>query len=125
TTNVSIHHTWVQKQWSRGPMVSGQVLADVRNLVVEDWTMWGVRFEEDSSGNMVNSLFTLGAYAHSVGGKTNSALRLIQSGPVFTAGNVSPGLAGPGAGGTAAPPLPTPPGTSPPLAHPAPLPRPP
>src|SRR5262249_50182341 len=86
TTNVSIHHTWVQKQWSRGPMVSGQVMADVRNLVVDDWTMWGVRFEEDSSGNVVNSLFTLGNYARSLGGKSNSALRLMQSGPVYTSG---------------------------------------
>src|SRR5262249_3261117 len=37
-TNVSIHHTWVQKQWSRGPMVSGSVRAAVRNLGVDDWT---------------------------------------------------------------------------------------
>src|SRR5262249_56609510 len=104
TTNVSIHHTWVQKQWSRGPMVSGQVLADVRNLVVDDWTMWGVRFEEDSSGNMVNSLFTLGAYAHSLGGKINSALRLIESGPVYTAGYVSACLGDTGAADAAPPP---------------------
>ena len=121
TTNVSIHHTWVQKQWSRGPMVSGQVMADVRNLVVDDWTMWAVRFEEDSSGNMVNSLFTLGGYARSLGGKANSALRLMQSGPVFTAGNVSAGLADPGEDGAAAAPLPAPAVTTLPVAEMAPL----
>jgi len=111
----------VQKQWSRGPMVSGSVMADVRNLVIDDWTMWAVRFEEDSSGNMVNSLFTLGAYAHSRGGKANSALRLIESGPVYTAGNVSAGLADPGADGTATAPLPAPPVTTLPVAEMAPL----
>src|SRR5262249_52162314 len=105
TTNVSFHHSWVQKQWSRGPMVSSSVLADVRNIIVEDWTMWGVRFEADSSGNMVNSLFALGAYAHSVGGKPGSELRLISSGPVFTSGNVYQGLADQGADGDAAAPL--------------------
>ena len=33
-------------------------MADVRNVIVEDWTMWGIRFEADSSGNIVNSLFS-------------------------------------------------------------------
>src|SRR5262249_14811977 len=121
TTNVSIHHTWVQKQWSRGPMVSSQVMADVRNLVVDDWTMWAVRFEKDSSGNMVNSLFTLGTYAQSLGGKANSALRLMQSGPVYTSGNVSAGLADPGQEGAATAPLPAPPVTTLPVAEMAPL----
>jgi len=121
TTNVTIHHSWVQKQWSRGPMVSGSVMADVRNLVIDDWTMWAVRFEEDSSGNMVNSLFTLGPYARSLGGKANSALRLTESGPVYTAGNVSAGLANPGADGTATAPLPAPPVTTHSVAEMAPI----
>jgi hypothetical protein len=120
TTNVSFHHSWVQKQWSRGPMVSSSVLADVRNVIVEDWTMWGVRFEADSSGNMVNSLFALGAYAHSVGGKPGSALRLISSGPVFTSGNVYQGLANEGADGDAPAPLPAPPVTMLPVTEMAP-----
>ena len=34
------------KQWARGPLVSTSVVADVRNLIVEDWTSWGVRFEK-------------------------------------------------------------------------------
>lgn len=93
TTRISIHHTWVMKQWVRGPLVSGQIVADLRNLIVEDWTLWGVRFEADSSGNLVNSLFDLSPYARSIGGKAGSALRLIQTGPVFTAGNVYDGVA--------------------------------
>src|SRR5262249_23401350 len=112
TTNVSFHHSWVQKQWSRGPMVSGSVLADVRNVIVQDWTMWGVRFEADSTGNMVNSLFTLGKYAHSLGGKPNSALRLATSAPGFTAGNGYPGDAYGGPDGTATAPIPAPPVTT-------------
>ncbi len=105
TTHVSIHHTWVQKQWVRGPLVSSKIMADVRNLVVEDWTLWGVRFEDDASGNLVNSLFNLSTYAKSIGGKPASALRLIQSGPVFTAGNVYRGQAQHTVDGTATAPL--------------------
>ena len=90
TTKVSIHHSWIMKQWIRGPLVSESVLADLRNLIVEDWTEWGTRFEDSSRGNVVNSLFTLGAYAHSIGGKPGSSLRL-NGRPVFTAGNVYQG----------------------------------
>jgi hypothetical protein len=112
TTNVSFHHSWVQKQWSRGPMVSSSVMADVRNVIVEDWTMWGIRFEADSSGNMVNSLFALGPYARSVGGKANSALRLSSSLPVFAAGNVYQELADAGPQGDASAPYPAEPVTT-------------
>jgi hypothetical protein len=109
------------KQWVRGPLVSSAILADLRNLIVEDWTMWGVRFEADSSGNLVNSLFNLGAYARSIGGKPGSALRLIQSGPVFTAGNVYDGLAADGPDGSATAPLDAPPVTTLPVAEMEPL----
>ena len=112
TTDVSIHHTWVMKQWIRGPLISSAVRADVRNVIVEDWAMWGVRFEADASGNVVSSLFDLGPYAHSIGGKPGSALRLIQSGPVFTAGNVYDGLAEHAVDGVATAPLDAPPVTT-------------
>src|SRR5262249_36593905 len=112
TTNVSFHHSWVQKQWSRGPMVSSSVMADVRNVIVEDWTMWGIRFEADSSGNIVNSFFALGPYARSVGGKPNSALRLISATHVFAAGNVYQELADAGPPGAATAPYPAPPVTT-------------
>ncbi len=117
TTNVSIHHTWIQKQWVRGPLVSQSIFADIRNVVVEDWTLWGTRFEKDSSGNVVNSLFVLSPYAKSVGGKTNSALRLNQSGSVYTAGNVYQGLAAQGDDGDASAPLDAPPVTTLPTAE--------
>jgi PKD repeat protein len=120
TTDVSIHHTWVMKQWSRGPLVSDHVMADIRNVIVEDWTMWGARFEDQSSGNLVASLFALSSWAHSVGGKPGSALRLTQDGPVFTAGNTSEGDADAGADGTATAPLPAPPVTTLPVAEMAP-----
>jgi hypothetical protein len=121
TTDVSIHHTWVMKQWIRGPLISTSVRADVRNVIVEDWAMWGSRFEADASGNVVSSLFTLGPYAHGIGGKTRSALRLIQSGPVFTAGNVYDGLAEHSTDGAATAPLDAPPVTTLPVAEMEPL----
>ncbi len=109
TTNVSIHHTWIMKQWARGPLVSSGVVADLRNLIVEDWTSWGVRFEKESSGNLLHSLFTLGPTARALGGAPTSAFRLTQSGPVFTAGNVYEGLAANGPNGKAAAPVAAPP----------------
>jgi len=111
TTNVSIHHTWIMKQWIRGPLVSTGV-ADLRNLIVEDWAEWGTRFEAGASGNVVNSLFLLGPYAQSIGGKSSSALRLNQQGPVFTAGNMFEGRAQSTDTGSAGAPLDAPPVTT-------------
>jgi len=116
TTNVSIHHTWVQKQWVRGPLVSQSVFADIRNVIVEDWTLWGTRFEHDASGNVVSSLFLLSPYARQMGGKTGSALRLNQAGSVFTAGNSYDGIAANGDQGDATAPLAAPPVTTLPVA---------
>jgi hypothetical protein len=111
TANISLHHTWMQKSWARSPLVSGTGIADVRNVIVEDWSMWGARFEDGASGNVVASLFTLSPYAVSLGGKRDSALRLVRAGPVFVAGNAFAGEAvpGPAAAGEAAEPLPAPP----------------
>jgi hypothetical protein len=88
TTRISIHHTWMQKAWIRSPLVSGAVVADLRNVIVEDWGEWGARFEDGASGNVVNSLFVLSPRAQSIGGKPDSALRAVQAGPVHAAGNV-------------------------------------
>jgi hypothetical protein len=121
TTRISIHHTWVMKQWVRGPLVSSGIMADVRNLIVEDWTLWGVRFEADASGNVVNSLFNLSAYARSIGGKPGSTLHLIQTGPVFAAGNAYDGLAADGDAGDATAALDAPAVTTLPVAEMAPL----
>src|SRR6185436_14332654 len=76
TNRISIHHTWIMKQWIRGPLVSTNVMADIRNIGVEDWSLWGTRFESKASGNIVNSTFRLGTYAKSIGGKP-AALNLI------------------------------------------------
>jgi hypothetical protein len=121
TTNVSMHDTWIQKQWVRGPLVSQSVFADIRNVIVEDWTSWGTRFEKDASGNVVDSLFVLSPYAKSVGGKPGSALRLNQSGPVFTRGNHYEGSAQDGHEGSATAPLDAPPVPTRPVAEMAPI----
>jgi pectate lyase len=112
TNHVSIHHNWIMKQWIRGPLVSSTVMADIRNNIVEDWAMWGVRFEAYASGNAVNNLFLLGPYAQSIGGKGDSALRLIQSGQVFAAGNSYGEMAKESYEGNASAPLDAPPVTT-------------
>ncbi|HEV7734946.1 MAG TPA: FG-GAP-like repeat-containing protein [Candidatus Binatia bacterium] len=107
TTNVSIHDTWIMKQWMRGPLVSQNVVVDIRNVILEDWTMWGLRFEKGASGNVVNSTFRLSAYADGIGGKSDSALR-VNGRPVFTAGNVMEGRVSELDAGTLASPIPAP-----------------
>jgi hypothetical protein len=97
TTDITLHHTWMQKAWIRSPLFSGPVRADVRNVIVEDWSEWGSRFEDGATGNVVASLFTLSPYAARIGGKRDSALRFVDAGPVFTDGNVFRGEAAAGA----------------------------
>jgi hypothetical protein len=88
STNISVHHTWIMKQWIRGPLVNG-ALVDLRNLIVEDWAEWGTRFEEGATGNAVNSLWVLTPYAVSVGGKPHATLYgyTPAPGPVWVEGN--------------------------------------
>jgi hypothetical protein len=93
TTDISLHHLWIQKGWIRSPIFSGHIRADVRNIIVEDWGEWGTRFEDGATGNIVGSLFNLSPYAVSVGAKGDSALRFMNAGPVFTEKNVFRGEA--------------------------------
>jgi pectate lyase len=108
-TNVSIHHTWITKQWIRGPLVNG-AMVDLRNLIVEDWTEWGTRFEEGATGNAVNSLWVLSEHARSVGGKVAATLYGYNPapGPVWVEGNAYRDQAQEAWSGTAAEPLPAP-----------------
>src|SRR5581483_2325710 len=107
TTNVSIHHTWIMKQWIRGPLVSTNVLADLRNLIVEDWTLWGTRFEDTASGNVVASLWRDGDFAAS-NGNGGSALRFTGGSRVYASGNVFAGHARSDADANVAAPFPAP-----------------
>ncbi len=117
TTNISLHHTWLQKGAIRSPILSGSIVADVRNVIVEDWGEWGARFEDGATGNVVGSLFALSKYAASVGGKPHAALRLKDAGPVYVADNAVRGLSQPLAAGTAKAPIAAPPVTTLPLAE--------
>lgn len=74
TTNVTIHHDWIMKQWIRGPIIFA-AFADIRNIIVEDWTLWGSRFESaGAGGNAVSSLWRLSPSAQALGGKPDSSL---------------------------------------------------
>ncbi len=108
-TNISIHHTWVNKQWIRGPLVSQSAFVDLRNNIVEDWVEWGVRYESNSSGNVVNSIFSLGPYAKTTFNKPLNGLN-VEVKPVYVSGVEFRGLAkpGPNASGTSASELPAP-----------------
>lgn len=109
TTNISLHHTWIQKGAIRSPIFSGAIVADMRNVIVEDWGQWGSRFEDGASGNVVGSLFALSPYAVSVGGKPHAALRIKGAGPVHVKDNAVRGAAEPLVAGTSAAPIAAPP----------------
>jgi len=104
THNVSVHHTLLQKNWMRSPLFDGTTSVDMRNVIVEDWGLWGARFEGGASGNIVASLFTLSRYATSIGGKKNSALWLKNPAAVYAADNVFRDQATTGTSGEAAAP---------------------
>jgi hypothetical protein len=112
TTNISLHHTWIQKGAIRSPIFSGAIVADVRNVIIEDWGQWGSRFEDGATGNVVGSLFALSPHAVSVGGKPHAALRLKGAGPVYVADNAVRGAAQPLVAGTSAAPIAAPPVTT-------------
>jgi len=111
TTRVSVHHSWIMKQWCRGPLVSEGVV-DLRNVIVEDWTMWGTRFEGGSQGNVVNPIFGLSDGGKNAGGKPTSALNLTTDGPMYTSGNVFEGWAQHGSDGNQPTPIAAPPVTT-------------
>lgn len=112
-TNISVHHTWIMKQWIRGPLING-ALVDLRNLIVEDWTEWGTRFEEGATGNAVSSLWILTPYAESLGGKPHATLYgyTPAPGPVWVEGNAYRERAQDVWTGTASGPFDTPPVTT-------------
>jgi len=116
TTNISVHHTWIQKAIIRSPLFNGPLRADVRNVIVEDWSEWGSRFEDGATGNVIGSLWTLSPYARAIGGKANSALRFRNAGPVYVADTVFRGTK-PGDRGDATVPFPAPPVKTLPLSR--------
>jgi hypothetical protein len=112
TTNISLHHNWLQKGAIRSPIFSGTIVADMRNMIVEDWGQWGTRFEDGATGNVVGSLFALSPYAVTVGGKPHAALRFKDAGQVYVANNAVRGSANPLILGTAKAPVSAPPVTT-------------
>ncbi|MCC6764266.1 MAG: hypothetical protein IT293_06355 [Deltaproteobacteria bacterium] len=108
TDNISLHHDWLMKNAIRSPIISGTIVADVRNVIVEDWGEWGSRFEDGATGNVVGALFALSPHARSIGGKPHAALRLKGAGPVHLSENAVRGVVEPLVGGSAQAPIPAP-----------------
>jgi hypothetical protein len=86
TNNISIHHTWVMKQWIRGPLASQSAFVDFRNNIVEDWVLWGVRYEKSATGNVVNSIFGESAYAKSAFDNATHGMNVTSDVPVYISG---------------------------------------
>jgi len=77
----------------RARLVSQVGLADIRNVIVETGTLWGNYASRRTRAARRQFPLRLVAVRESVGGKTNSALRVNQSGSAFTAGNSYGGIA--------------------------------
>lgn len=73
TTDVTLHHNWFMKYWIRGPLVY-DAFADLRNNIVEDWTLWGTRFENNGHGNAINNLWRLSDAGEAAGGKVDATV---------------------------------------------------
>jgi len=113
STNISIHHTWIMKQWIRGPLVY-EAFVDLRNIIVEDWWSWGTRFDHGASGNVVSSLWSLSPFTSS-GERPMKALNVYDGTPstnVFTDDNVYAGGARETLTSPASAPFPAPPVTT-------------
>jgi hypothetical protein len=86
TDRISIHHTWIMKQWIRGPLASQDAFVDFRNNIVSDWQLWGVRWEKSAMGNIVNSILEESAYAARQFGNTSNGVRISSDRAVYAAG---------------------------------------
>ena len=103
--NVSVHHNWVIKMWSRCPHVESSFVVDVRANVCEDWTNNSIKFQTNSTGNIVGNLI---AYSRPGGNNRKGISLLYGPGPVYIAGNTYEGRAVEAVKGTAPEPYPVP-----------------
>jgi hypothetical protein len=104
--NISIHHTWIMKQWVRGPLASQDAFVDFRNNILEDWQLWGLRYESDASGNIVNSIISESQYAKDEWNNAANGLNITTSRPVYVSGVEFRGTAKPDFTATSATELP-------------------
>jgi pectate lyase len=89
---VTLHHNWVMKHWIRGPLANNATV-DLRNNIVEDWKLWGARFEGSASGNAVNNLFGYSQFPRSQFNNGHNALNIKSGTNVYAAGNSFAGYA--------------------------------
>ena len=74
------------KQWIRGPLASQSAFVDFRNNIVEDWVLWGVRYEKSATGNVVNSVFGESTYAKNTFNNANDGMSVTSDMPVYVSG---------------------------------------
>src|SRR5262249_29554524 len=86
TNNISIPHTWIMKQWIRGPPPSPSAFVDFRNNIVQDWQLWRVRYEKDATGNVINSIFDESSYAANRFGNEMDGMNVTSDQPVYVSG---------------------------------------
>jgi hypothetical protein len=93
TNNITVHHTWIMKQWIRGPLISSTAFVDFRNNINEDWQLWGLRYEKNATGNLVNSVFDESAYAAHEFGNQQDGINITSDQPIYVSGAVFEGSA--------------------------------
>jgi len=96
TTNITVHHTWIMKQWIRGPLISSGALVDYRNNIDQDWQLWGLRYEKNAKGNLVNTVFNESGYAAHEFDNQRDGVNVTTDQPIYASGVVFEGSASPG-----------------------------
>ncbi|MDP6110310.1 MAG: right-handed parallel beta-helix repeat-containing protein [Planctomycetota bacterium] len=95
-TNLSIHHNLFFKDGQRHPQLHNVRGFDVRNNVIRQWRVYGIRARAGSKGNIINNFFGLSSNPDK---PLNRAVIIVKgaekpeanAGAIFIHGNVGPG----------------------------------
>jgi pectate lyase len=60
-TQISVHHNLFVNEYQRSPQVSTSGLFDLRNNVIQNWGLYGIRVRNGAWGNIVNNVFLPGS----------------------------------------------------------------
>ena len=74
------------KQWIRGPLISSEALVDYRNNIDQDWQLWGLRYEKNARGNLVNTVFDESGYAAHEFDNQRDGVNVTTDRPIYAVG---------------------------------------
>jgi pectate lyase len=94
TTRISVHHNLYVNTWDRNPMCAGsdiataigpEVVADVRNNLIWNYSLWGTTVRQYGTANVVNNYY----YSSTQTSNPANALMLLEGSVAYASGNYS------------------------------------